>query len=197
MQKTYLRSNQQIGVRPLTSADTDALFSLVTQSLESLCYWMPWCNPDYSREDSASWTAFCDDAWSSNKEFPMGIFEVATGQLVGSAGINLIRRVNSSGNAGYWVGAPYRARGYATTAALMSADFAFSELGLTRVEIVALIDNAPSHRVAENTGATNEGLARNRLYWKGKPADAVVYSLIPQDLAKNEHVRRFTKFIGD
>jgi RimJ/RimL family protein N-acetyltransferase len=197
MQTTYLRSNQQIGVRPLTSTDTDALFLLVTQSLESLCYWMPWCNPDYSREDSANWTTFCDDAWSSNKEFPMGIFEVATGQLVGSAGINQIRRVNGTGNAGYWVGAPYRSRGYATAAALMSADFAFSELGLTRVEIVALVENGPSRRVAENTGAYNEGLARNRLYWKGKPADAAVYSLIPQDLAKNEHVRRFTKFIGD
>jgi RimJ/RimL family protein N-acetyltransferase len=124
MKQLYLRSNARIGVRPLTSADTEALFSLVTQSLESLCYWMPWCNPDYSRDDSADWTAFCDDAWSSHKEFPMGIFEVATSQLVGSAGINQIRRMHSTGNAGYWVGAPYRGRGYATAAALMSADFA-------------------------------------------------------------------------
>jgi RimJ/RimL family protein N-acetyltransferase len=60
-----------------------------------------------------------------------------------------------------------------------------------------LVENAPSLRVAENTGATNEGLARNRLYWRGKPADAVIYSLIPQDLIENERVRRFTRFISD
>jgi RimJ/RimL family protein N-acetyltransferase len=101
---------------------------------------------------------------------------------VGGAGINQINRANSLGNIGYWIGVPFRGHGYAATVALMAADFAFSELGLTRVEIVVLLENAASQRVAENTGATHEGLARNRLYTRGKPADALVYSLIQQKL---------------
>jgi RimJ/RimL family protein N-acetyltransferase len=197
MRPVYIRSNQHIGVRPLTTSDTDALFSAVTQSIDSLSRWMPWCKTDYTREDAASWTAFSEEAWNANKEFPMGIFDLADGQFVGCTGINQISRVNGIGNIGYWVSTPYRGRGYATTAALMSADFAFSELGLTRGEIVVLVENAVSHRVAENSGATKEGVARNRLYSHGKPSYAVVYSLIPQDLLKNEYVRRFTKFISD
>jgi RimJ/RimL family protein N-acetyltransferase len=101
---------------------------------------------------------------------------------VGGASINQINGVNSLGNIGYWIGVPFRGHGYAATAAQMAADFAFSELGLSRVEIVVLLENAASQRVAENTGATHEGLARNRLYTRGKPADALVYSLLPQDL---------------
>lgn len=197
MPHTYLRSNQQLGVRPLTRSDTDALFSVVRLSIESLSYWMRWCKPDYSHEDAANWTAHCEDAWNGNKEFPLGIFEITTGQLVGCTGVDQISRLHSMGNIGYWVGTPYCGCGYATTAALMSADFAFSELGLTRVEITPLTENAASQRVAENTGATREGVARNRLYFHGKPADAMVYSLIPQDLLGNDRVRYFTRFIGE
>jgi ribosomal-protein-serine acetyltransferase len=197
MQPAYLRSNQHIGVRPLTCGDTEALFTAVMQSIESLTLWTPWCKPDYALADAAAWTARCEEAWNANKEFPLGIFDLATGELVGGAGIHQLSRIHGMGNIGYWVAAPHCGRGHATSAALMSADFAFSELGLTRLEIVVLAGNTASQRVAENTGATKEGLARNRLYSHGRPEDAVVYSLIPHDLAKNEQVRQFTKFIDD
>jgi RimJ/RimL family protein N-acetyltransferase len=38
-------------------------------------------------------------------------------------------------------------------------------------------------RVAEKLGASPEGVARNRLMLRGQPANAVVYSLIPGDMA--------------
>jgi RimJ/RimL family protein N-acetyltransferase len=197
MPQYYLISNQQLGVRPLTVSDTGALFSVVRLSIESLSHWMRWCKPDYSREDAANWTAHCEDAWNGNREFPQGIFQITTGQLVSCTGVDQISQLHSMGNIGYWVGTPYRGCVYATTAALMSADFAFTDLGLTRAEIIVLTENATSQRVAENTGTTREGVARNRLYFHGKPADAVVYSLIPQYLLGNERVCCLTRFFGE
>ena len=44
-----------------------------------------------------------------------------------------------------------------------------------------LTHNKASARVAEALGATFECEARNRLYFQGRPHDAFVYSLVPED----------------
>ena len=51
------------------------------------------------------------------------------------------------------------------------------------VEIVVLAHNFASQRVASALGATRECRARNRLYFQGKAHDAIVYSLVPEDMA--------------
>jgi RimJ/RimL family protein N-acetyltransferase len=69
-------------------------------------------------------------------------------------------------------------------AARQAARLGFEELGLTRLEIVALTHNLPSQKVAESIGAVRECQARNRLYFQGQPHDALVYSLVPQTMAE-------------
>ena len=59
------------------------------------------------------------------------------------------------------------------------ARFGFETLRLTRIEIVAAVDNIASRRVAQKCGAEFECLARNRLIVGGVPVTAAVYSLIP------------------
>ncbi|HBS27393.1 MAG TPA: hypothetical protein DD827_09775 [Gammaproteobacteria bacterium] len=41
-----------------------------------------------------------------------------------------------------------------------------------------LVNNIPSRKVAENTGAKYEGILQNRLAINGKPVDACMFSLI-------------------
>lgn len=64
----------------------------------------------------------------------------------------------------------------------LMARFAFEQIGLHRVEILAAIPNVASQRVAEKTGAVREGVLRNRLLIGGVSQDAVLFSLIPRDL---------------
>jgi RimJ/RimL family protein N-acetyltransferase len=64
----------------------------------------------------------------------------------------------------------------------LAARFAFDTLGLHRVEIAAQPENFPSRRVAEKVGATFEGVLRNRIFKRGQPYPAALYSLIPEDL---------------
>lgn len=179
-----MRSNSQITVRPWTIADTDGFFAAVRESVESLSYWLPWCTLDYSREQAMARIAFCEQAWRERSEFPLGIFETSSGKVMGATGINLFRPEYRMGNLGYWVGDPYRGQGIAYTAAWMAVDIGFVDLGLTRLEVVAMVKNTASQRVAEKLGAVRECVARNRVYLRGAPADAVVYSLIPGDLAQ-------------
>jgi len=55
-------------------------------------------------------------------------------------------------------------------------------LRLNRVELTIAVDNQASLRVADKAGATKEGILRNIVIKSDTPSDAVVFSLIPQDL---------------
>ena len=83
---------------------------------------------------------------------------------------------------GYWVRSTHAGRGIATTAARLASGYAFANLGLARIEIVALPDNVASRRVAEKLGARFECIARNRLQFGDETRDAAMYSLVPDDL---------------
>lgn len=169
-------------VRPFVATDAVSFFAAVRASLAELVSTMPWCSPDYSLAQAESWMAFSQQAWVARTEFPLGIFETASGAVVGGAGINHINRMHRFGNLGYWVATPHTGRGVARFAAREAARLAFGEIGLSRVEIVTLTHNVASQRVAESLGATRECVARNRLVVGDAPRDAVVYSLIPGDL---------------
>ncbi|KQY51283.1 GNAT family protein [Lysobacter sp. Root494] len=172
----------EILIRPLTANDALPLYRAVRASIDSLSYWLPWCHAGYSEADAADWTSYCQQAWESRREFPFGIFDRG-GELLGGVGLSQVDRANNRANLGYWVAAVHRGKGIASTAARLAARMGFEQLGFTRIEIVVLVDNIASHQVAEKLGATREAEARNRLVFQGRPADAVVYSLIPGDLA--------------
>jgi RimJ/RimL family protein N-acetyltransferase len=169
-------------VRRLVPADAVSLFEAVRASHAELNYWLPWCKPDYALEDARSWIAFSQNGWSAGTEFPLGVFDASSGQVIGGTGINRIQRPDRVGNIGYWVSTPYAGRGVARFAALQAATIGFGDLRLTRLEIIVLTHNAASHRVAAALGAVRECQARNRVYFQGKPHDAVIYSLVPDDI---------------
>jgi ribosomal-protein-serine acetyltransferase len=56
------------------------------------------------------------------------------------------------------------------------------ELKFNRVEILASAGNAGSQRAAAKAGARREGLLRKRLLVHGQPHDAVLFSLVAEDL---------------
>jgi RimJ/RimL family protein N-acetyltransferase len=71
----------------------------------------------------------------------------------------------------------------ATAATLLIATFALKDLGLNRLEFLVPAGNLASQRVAQKVAAKFEGVLRNRLMLGGKTQDAVVYSLVVEDLA--------------
>ena len=169
-------------VRRFEPADTEPFYAAVRESIEELAYWMPWCSKDYAFSDAEKWIKTSINLWANNTEYPLGIFDASTGAVIGGTGINHINRAYRIGNIGYWVSSPYTGQGVARFAAHEAALLGFSELGLTRLEIVVLTHNLASQRVAMSLGAKLECEARNRLYFHGAPQDAFVYSLVPGDL---------------
>jgi RimJ/RimL family protein N-acetyltransferase len=165
-------------IRPFAAGDAPALHAAVRESIVSLSRLFPWCSADYALADAEARVAACIAAWRDGSEYPFGIFACGGNEaLLGCVGLNRIDHTERSANLGYWTGEAHRGRGIATRAAAWTAAFGFRVLGLARIEIVVLPDNAASQRVAGKLGAVREGLAPDRIVLDGRPVDAVLFSL--------------------
>ena len=172
-----------IRIRPYEARDVDPLLEAARESITEVYKWLPWCHPDYAREDSADWVHSRPDQWELDQDYSFVVEEVATGRFLGGAGLNQIDRIHLRANLGYWTRTGAEGGGIATTATRLVAAFGFSELGLERLEILAAVPNLASQRVAEKAGAIREGILRRRLFLFDRMHDAVSYSLVRADLS--------------
>jgi ribosomal-protein-serine acetyltransferase len=175
-------SDGSIGIRRFRSADVPLLFAAARESAVELCTWMTWCHLEYSLADAANFVLNCDTEWSRGTHYSFAIFDSRSGAFLGSVGLSHLNRAHRFANVGYWVRTSRTGQGIASTALRLIGRFALTELDLIRVEIVAALDNRASQRVAEKSGARREGILRSRLLLRGEAHDAVLFSLVPEDL---------------
>jgi [ribosomal protein S5]-alanine N-acetyltransferase len=96
------------------------------------------------------------------------------------------RDADDRGSVGYWLLEDGRGTGRATRAVRLVASWALREMRLGRLQLHADPENVASQRVAERAGFTREGVLRAyNGRSDGTRADAVVYSLLPQDLGRS------------
>ena len=174
----------KLRLRPFEPDDAAALLEAVEASIDALSRWMGWAHRAYGPEDARVYLASRPAAWRAGDDFAFAI-EDRAGRLLGSAGLNQPNRIHRFMNLGYWVRTDATSRGIATAATRRLARWGFEALGLRRVEIVIDPANAPSLRVAVKAGARREGTLRRRIESPGGARDAVMFSLIPEDLASD------------
>ncbi|MGV8924961.1 MAG: GNAT family N-acetyltransferase [Ewingella sp.] len=170
-------------IRVATELEAELHLDAIRASVQEIGAWESWCNEQYQLEDSRKYLIDSEQKRHRGVEFNFCLFDRASGQLIGSVGVNRINQDYKFANIGYWIRTGFTGHSLAPLAVKAAARFAFDELALTRLEIVAMEGNHRSCRVAEKAGAVAEGLHRNRLYYRGKPKNAWVYSLIPGDVS--------------
>ena len=107
------------------------------------------------------------------------VFRTEDGRLTGGLSLSNIRRgVAQTATLGYWAGEPYAGRGYTTAAVAAAVRFAFSSLGLHRVEAACVPDNERSARVLLKCGFEPEGRARAYLKSDGRWRDHALFGLV-------------------
>ena len=171
-----------VGVRRHQPGDVQPLFTAIYESIKELSPWLPWCHADYAIEETTAYLSTRDAEWEKGAEYDFAIFDARDGTFVGGVGLNRINQRDKVANLGYWVRTGCARRGIASAAALLAAKFAFQELGFNRLEIIAAVGNSASRRVAEKIGAKQEGILRKRVMLHGMAHDAVLYSLVAEDL---------------
>jgi RimJ/RimL family protein N-acetyltransferase len=175
-------TGERLLLRPFRAGDAELICEAVLESIDEFVPWLPWCHRQYSIDDTRAFLDNRANAFQNDGEYAFAIVERSGNRFVGACGVNQIDRVNARANLGYWVRTAATGRGYASEATLVLARWAFNALELARIEIVAAVGNAASQRVAEKVGATREGVARRRHKMRGESLDAVVFSLVREDV---------------
>ncbi|MFI6338231.1 GNAT family N-acetyltransferase [Streptomyces sp. NPDC050535] len=91
-----------------------------------------------------------------------------TGALLGHIGVNEIDHVMHCARVGYWVLPEARGRQVATRALLVATRFAFTDLGLHRLELGHALGHEASCRIAERCGYQYEGTLRGAMFEAGR-----------------------------
>jgi RimJ/RimL family protein N-acetyltransferase len=170
-------------LRTYREGDAPLLFEAVRESIAEVSQWLPWCHENYSIEESREFVASRAGAAEGDEHYSFAVFESSNpDRLLGGVGLNFINRIHQFGNLGYWVRTSAAGHGIATRATRLAARFGFEQLGLHRIEIVAAVNNVASLRVAESAGAVREAVLRQRLLIHGQSQDAVMFSLVREDM---------------
>ena len=177
--------SKELCLRPLVPDDADDFVKAVRESVVTVGRWMPWCHSDYSTNEAMQWFSTCAQNRVDESAFDLGIFSADGKELLGGIGLNGINWQYNFCNLGYWIRESRQGQGIATQSAQMMTRFGFSKLGLTRIEIVVALDNAPSIAVARKLGAVYEGLLSNRLIYHGVPMDASMFALVPDTTTRD------------
>ncbi len=110
------------------------------------------------------------------------IADARSGEALGAA-VLMFRRQPLTAEIGYWLVERARGRGLGSRAVALLARWAVTDAGLVRVEALVEPENIVSQRVLEKAGFRREGHLRSYLVFDRRRADALIYSLLPSDLA--------------
>lgn len=174
---------ERVLLRQLDRSDCDALYAVIDGSREFLARHLPWPGDCVSAEDVFARI----DSWNMQAQMGngacWGIFEKGEGapRVAGCIVLGWVQWMHLSANVSYWLGEGFTGRGLATEALRLVSQFAFTELGLHRLELSASVSNVDSQNVAVRGGFTEEGVSRDFERINGIFEDHVRFSRLAQD----------------
>jgi [ribosomal protein S5]-alanine N-acetyltransferase len=174
---------REVYLRQPVMGDYVAWAELRALSRQHLTVWEPlWTRDELARSAFRRRLRQYQREMREDQGYAFLIFREADAALVGGLTISNIRRgVAQSASVGYWMGLPHVGRGHMTDAVRAVVPFAFSTLGLHRLEAACLPHNAASARVLEKSGFRREGTARRYLKINDVWQDHDLYALLHDD----------------
>jgi ribosomal-protein-alanine N-acetyltransferase len=170
-------------LRPPRMDDFEEWAFLRSTSRDFLTPWEPvWPSDDLTRSSFRRRLRRYAREIEEDLGYPFFVFRERDGALAGGINLGHVRRgVAQTAALGYWAGKPFAGQGLIGAGVRGVLDFAFSDLGLNRVEAACLPVNLASIRLLENVGFQREGVARRYLCIAGAWQDHVLYAILRCD----------------
>lgn len=99
-------------------------------------------------------------------------------QLIGTCGFHPFDEGNRRVEIGYDLAKAYWQRGIMTEALTAMLHYGFTILALHRIEAVTTPENYPSRRLLEKLGFQQEGILRQRSFYRGRYVDEIYFGLL-------------------
>jgi [ribosomal protein S5]-alanine N-acetyltransferase len=111
---------------------------------------------------------------------PITNFAIAVdGQVIGVIGLDFRDDVyRKTPLLGYWVSEQYWGKGIMTEAVKLTANYAFANFDVVRIQAGILSKNPASMRVLEKAGFIKEGIMRNAIIKHGEIMDEHIYAIL-------------------
>jgi len=120
--------------------------------------------------------------FEQKQRFRWGIALKETDELIGTCGFVLWERRQYYAEIGYDLASKYWRQGFMSEAAQAMVKFGFAHMDLHRIEAMVMPENIASLQLLRKLGFREEGLLRERGFWKGTFHDLILFSLLKQDL---------------
>ena len=110
-----------------------------------------------------------------------GIYIRTTERYIGSCGFEVLHKPWRYAEIGYELGRAHWGQGYMTEALRAMLRFGFQRMELHRVEAQVEPPNEGSKSVLRRLGFKEEGVARERGYWRGQYHDLVQFGILRRE----------------
>jgi hypothetical protein len=173
---------ERLILRAPQAGDGPALHAAVCESLPELRQFLsalPWVANPSTPEAAEARSRTGAAHFLLRTHQPFHLFEKSTGQLLG--GVGLLRTVwdTPKTEVGYWIRSSCAGRGFAKEAVDALVDYAFTQMQVVRVELIADEANLASRRVAERCLFELEGILRQeRRATDGSLRNTCVYARV-------------------
>jgi ribosomal-protein-alanine N-acetyltransferase len=177
---------ERLILRPPRTSDAKALSIAMRDNAEHLAPWLPSgaCAPAARKvRVLAEKIAEQRKLWRLDHGYALLVFEKGNERaVIGRAQINaIVRGVFQNAYLGYWIAASKQGQGLMTEAVRGAVSWAFSSVGLHRVQAAVIPRNAGSLRVLEKVGFRREGLAERYLKIAGRWQDHVIWAVTAEE----------------
>ena len=154
-------------------------FHLIDKNRKHLRDWFAWVDDVISPETYESYMKYSLNEFVEKRMLPVGIWY--KGQLAGFCSLADIHPVNRSANFAYYLGEEFQGHGLVTKTVSALMSYAFTGLGLRRIEIRCGTQNAKSRAIPERLGFQQEGTIRQCEWLYDHFIDNAVYGMLASD----------------
>ncbi|MBV7695460.1 GNAT family N-acetyltransferase [Streptomyces sp. TRM70350] len=182
-------STERLVLRPLDEDDTPALAEMMND--EQVVAWTDVQQP-FTEDGARAWiTEYARSERAEGRGLALAVTEFLTQRLVGIIQLGRTNWHVRSTEMSYIIAPWARGEGYASEAALATAQWLFGDQKFERIELRTAADNTASQQVAQKIGCISEGvlrgacIARTRTHdgaWAEVRTDYIVWSLLPEDI---------------
>ena len=167
----------RLELRPLRQADIASLFEIHSDP-KAMRYWDA---PIWKGDERGRAMVARDLALTTGDYLRLGIESAASGKLLGTCALWGINAQCRRAEIGFILDSRAWGQGYMHEALSALLHYAFTELGLNRVEADSDPRNERSARLLERLGFSQEGLFRERCIVDGEISDAAMYGLLRRE----------------
>jgi RimJ/RimL family protein N-acetyltransferase len=182
-------STERLVLRALEDDDVPALAEMMND--EMVAAWTSVPQP-YTEDGARRWiTEYAPTERTAGRGLDLAVTEFLTQRLVGIIQLAKTNWHVRSTELSYIIAPWARGEGYASEAALATAQWLFRNQKFERIELRTAADNTASQQVAQKIGCISEGVLRNACIartrtedgaWVDLRTDFIVWSLLPEDL---------------